>query len=157
MSFLIWKFIHVLGVIMFLGNIGTGFFWKAHAEKYRDQHILKAAFEGIYLSDRWITNTCVVIILLSGFMMAYVTDLALLTEGWVIASFVVFLLSGLFYGRGIIPLNRKIIAHLDQEETFDDAQWGVYEQMRKPWFLMGLAATATPFSVLVIMFFKPQF
>ncbi|MDX1453126.1 MAG: DUF2269 family protein [Oleiphilaceae bacterium] len=156
MAFTLWKFVHLIGVIIFLGNISTGFFWKAHAEKYRDQRILMSAFEGIYLSDRWITNTCVVIIILSGIMMAYVTDLALLTQGWVIASFVVFLLAGAFYSKGIIPLNRKIIAHLAQEKPFGDQEWQEYERMRKPWFLMGLAATATPFLVLAIMFFKPQ-
>lgn len=157
MAFTVWKFIHLLGVIIFLGNISTGFFWKAHAEKYQDQRILKSAFEGIYLSDRWITNSCVFIILLSGFMMAYVTDLALLMEGWVIATFSILLLAGLFYGKGIIPLNRKIINHLSQDKPFGEQEWQEYDAMRKPWFWFGIAATATPFISLSIMFFKPQF
>jgi len=157
MAFTVWKFIHLLGVVIMRGNISTGFFWKAHAEKYRDQRILMSTFEGIYLSDRWITNTCIVIILLSGFMMAYSTDLSLLSEGWMLASFAVILLSGAVYSKGVIPLNRKIIDHLAQGKPFGDKEWQEYEALRKPWFAMGITATATPFIAMIFMFFKPQF
>jgi uncharacterized membrane protein len=35
MSYLVWKLLHVLGVILFVGNITTGILWKVHADRTR--------------------------------------------------------------------------------------------------------------------------
>jgi len=42
------KLLHVLGVIVFLGNIITGIFWKAHADKSRDPRLIAHALDGIF-------------------------------------------------------------------------------------------------------------
>ena len=34
------KFVHVLAVILFLGNVITGLFWKAHADRTKDPKII---------------------------------------------------------------------------------------------------------------------
>ena len=36
MMYLTLKFLHIVGVILLLGTITTGVFWKAHADKSRD-------------------------------------------------------------------------------------------------------------------------
>ena len=53
--YLIWKLIHVTAVILFLGNIITGLFWKAHADRSRDVRFIAHTMEGIIRADRWFT------------------------------------------------------------------------------------------------------
>lgn len=46
------KLIHILFVIIFLGNITIGLFWKMFAEKTKDPEKIAFAFKGIIKADR---------------------------------------------------------------------------------------------------------
>ena len=46
------KLLHVVAVIVFLGNITTGLFWHAHAARTRDPKLLAHTMDGIIRSDR---------------------------------------------------------------------------------------------------------
>lgn len=156
MDYSIWLFIHVLAVIVLLGNIGTGLFWKFHAERYHDHNILRSVFQGIHRSDLWLTNIAVAFILLSGLMMAYLTDVSILYAGWMVGAIAAFIVSGIVYAFKIIPLHEQIIGHLDSPNGFTDAQWEVYDQMKSVWLFWAMISTSTPFISLYFMFFKPQ-
>lgn len=157
MEYTTWLFIHVLSVVIFLGNLAAGLFWKAHAERYRDHHILRSAFQGIHRSDLWITNISVAFVMLSGLMMAYLTDLSILYSGWMLAALSMLIVSGIVYGFKIIPLHERIIAHLTSPDGFSESQWDEYGQMKKTWMYWAIISTSTPFIAFYFMFFKPQF
>ena len=53
------KFLHVLSVIAFLGNITTGLFWHAHAARTKDAALLAFTMDGIIRSDRLFTTPAV--------------------------------------------------------------------------------------------------
>ena len=55
MPYLTLKMLHIVAVVLFLGNIITGVFWKDHADRSRDPRIILAILEGIVRSDRWFT------------------------------------------------------------------------------------------------------
>lgn len=64
--YLIWKILHVIGVVLFLGNIITGVFWAYHAGRTRDPKLIAHAFEGITRSDRWFTMPGVTLLTVAG-------------------------------------------------------------------------------------------
>ena len=64
------KVIHVLAVIIFMGNIITGLFWKAHADRTKDRRIIAHTMDGIIRSDRWFTIPGVAIITAAGVLAA---------------------------------------------------------------------------------------
>lgn len=45
------KALHILAVILFLGNTITGAFWKAHGDKSGDPKIMAHTLDGIIRSD----------------------------------------------------------------------------------------------------------
>ena len=45
--YLAMKVLHVLAVVLFLGNIITGVFWKAHGDRTGDPRIIAHTLEGI--------------------------------------------------------------------------------------------------------------
>ena len=49
------KLLHVVAVVLFLGNITTGLFWKRHLDRSRDPRLALAGIEGLIRSDRWFT------------------------------------------------------------------------------------------------------
>lgn len=71
MTYLLLKLIHVIAVILFLGNIITGLFWKFHADGTRDPKVIAHAFEGIIRADRWFTIPDVIAIVAAGVVQQY--------------------------------------------------------------------------------------
>ena len=63
------KVLHILAVVLFLGNIITGVFWHRHAERTRDPRLLAFTVEGIIRSDRLFTMPGVHVIIASGIYM----------------------------------------------------------------------------------------
>jgi uncharacterized membrane protein len=53
--YLLAKLLHLIAVILFLGNITTGLFWHAHAARTRDAKLLAHTVDGIIRSDRIFT------------------------------------------------------------------------------------------------------
>jgi len=59
------KLVHILAVILFIGNVVTGVFWHKHAQKTRDPKLLAHTMDGVIRSDRLFTIPGVVVILAS--------------------------------------------------------------------------------------------
>lgn len=64
------KLIHIAAVIIFLGNIITGLFWKAHADRTKEVRFISHTMHGIIRSDRWFTIPGVIVITVAGFLAA---------------------------------------------------------------------------------------
>ena len=62
MSYLGWKLLHVLGVVLFVGNITTGILWKVHADRTRNPALIAHACAGLTRSDRFFTMPGVALI-----------------------------------------------------------------------------------------------
>src|SRR2546430_392097 len=95
------KLIHVAAVIIFLGNIITGLFWKAHADRTKDIRIIAHTMHGIIRSDRWFTIPGVIVITLAGVLAAIQAGLPILRTGWIFWSLVAFSVSGIVFAGAL--------------------------------------------------------
>lgn len=107
------KFVHLVAVVLFLGNVTLGLFWVAHAERDGDPAIIRHAMLGIIRSDRWFTLPGVALIIAGGVAAALLGHLRVLSTGWIFWSIVMFGLSGVVFGALLAPLQRKIVAEID--------------------------------------------
>jgi len=147
------KLIHVVAVIVFLGNIITGLFWKAHADRTRDVRFIAHTMHGIIRSDRWFTIPGVVTITVAGIFAAIQAGLPILRTGWIFWSLVAFSVSGIVFAWRVAPLQRQILAlaTTTSDTAFD---WAFYRSKSLRWELWGLLATATPLIAVVLMVLK---
>lgn len=147
------KLVHVVAVILFLGNIITGLFWKAHADRTRDVRFIAHTMHGIIRSDRWFTIPGVVVITISGVMAAIRAGLPLLRTGWIFWSLVAFTISGIVFAWRVAPLQKQIarLASTSEEATFD---WSLYRSKSLQWEIWGAVATLTPIIAVVLMVLK---
>jgi uncharacterized membrane protein len=146
------KMIHVLAVVLFLGNIITGLFWKAHGDRSRNLQIMAHVMEGIIRSDRWFTIPGVVVITLAGIAAAIRGGLPLLGTGWILWSLILFSLSGMAFAWRVAPLQKQLLA-LARSSEFD---WNRYRAKSLQWELWGAFATMTPIIAFVLMVLKPD-
>lgn len=147
------KVIHVMAVIVFLGNIITGLFWKIHADGTRDAAIIAHTMRGLIRADRWFTVPGVVVITVAGFLGAIRAGLPLLRSGWILWSIVAFTLSGLAFAWKVAPLQKELL-RLSGGGSMD---WDAYRSKSLQWELWGLFATLTPLAAVVLMIWKPSF
>src|SRR5688572_27178206 len=148
----LFKVIHVFAVIIFMGNIITGLFWKFHADGTKDRQIIAHTMRGLIRADRWFTIPGVVVVTAAGFLGAIQGGLPLLRTGWIAWSIVAFSLSGIAFGWKVVPLQKKLLRIAETDQAFD---WTTYRSTSWAWELWGLFATVTPAAAVVLMIWKP--
>lgn len=146
------KIIHLVAVIIFMGNIITGLFWKMHADGTKNAAIIAHTMRGLIRADRWFTVPGVVVITAAGVYAAIQAGLPLLGTGWIFWSIVAFSLSGVAFGWKVAPLQKELL----RMSTGTDLDWTTYRSKSLQWELWGLFATIMPLIAVVLMVWKPS-
>ena len=153
MVYFILVLIHVMAVIIFLGNITITPFWKLQAEKTKDRlHILNT-WEGIIRADRIFTMPGVIILLIFGIGAALHRGFNLISAGWIFWSIIMYIISGLAFMARVVPIQKKIVAFAKDETKFG---WEEYFKLAKRWDVWGSIATITPWIAVILMVLKPN-
>jgi len=149
------KLLHVLGVTVFLGNIITGIFWKAHADKSRDPRLIAHALDGIVRSDQVFTVPGVVVIALTGFAAAVVAGLPLLRTAWLSGGIALFTISGIAFMARVAPLQRQMLALARSGTDASSFDWAAYARLSRAWGTWGAVSLITPLIAAALMVLKP--
>ena len=157
MDYSYFKLIHLIAVILFLGNIITGLFWMHIAVKTKDLKIINFTMKGIIKADRYFTIPGVIIITAGGFLAAIYGHLPILKTGWILWSIIMFSISGLAFSFKLAPLQKKIYKLTLNNETATDFDWHNFNKVFFQWDLWGFIALVTPLAAFVMMTLKiPQ-
>ena len=151
--YLLLKVVHVFAVIVFMGNIITGLFWKYHADGTRNAAIIAHTLRGLIRADRWFTLPGVLVIAIAGVLAAMTGRLPMIGTGWILWSIVAFALSGVAFMWKVAPLQKSLLKMAENEDTLD---WKAYRSQSLQWELCGLFATITPAIAVVLMTLKPR-
>jgi uncharacterized membrane protein len=149
MSYPILKLLHVVLVVLFLGNITTAVFWVRHARRARNPARIAEAMDGVIRSDRLFTIPCAVGVVLAGIAAAHVGGLPLVRTGWIAWGFGLFAASGLMFSW-LGPLQRRIRAYAARA----DAEWPVCERLLRRWEGIGAVSLVCAWAALVPMVLK---
>jgi uncharacterized membrane protein len=147
------KVIHIIAVILFMGNIITGLFWKAHADRTRDVKFIAHTMDGLIRADRWFTIPGVIVITAAGIFAAIQAGLPLLRTGWILWSIIAFSASGIAFAWQVAPLQKELLA-LTRAAVDGELDWALYRSKSLRWELWGLFATVAPAIAVVLMVLK---
>ena len=151
------KLIHLIAVMLFLGNIITGLFWMHIAVKTKDLKIINFTMKGIIKADRYFTIPGVIIITAGGFLAAIYGHFPILKTGWILWSIIMFSISGLAFSFKLAPLQKKIYNLTLNTETSTDFDWSNFNKVFFEWDIWGFIALITPLAAFVMMTLKiPQ-
>lgn len=149
------KLLHIVAVVLFLGNITTGLFWKAHADRTRDPRIIAHALAGIIGSDRWFTIPGVILILATGVGTAMAGGIPIMRTQWILWSLVLFSISGIAFMAQVAPLQRRMHELARAAGDASTLDWARYKSLSHRWEFWGAVALLTPVTALVLMVVKP--
>ncbi len=152
--YLIFKLIHVLAVIAFLGNITVGIFWKRYADRTRNPQVIAHTIAGIIQADHIFTIPAIIVLLIGGFGAAGVAHINPLTTGWVLWGLGLFIIAGICFGP--ITRTQRALRDLAQAGAQSGSMdWTRYEQLSNRWSVFGTIATVAPILAVVVMVLKP--
>lgn len=153
--YVVFKILHVAAVVIFLGNITTGLFWKVHGDRTRDPRIVRHTLAGIIQTDAWFTIPSVVLILVGGFGAAIVGGLPFLRTSWILAGIILFSISGVAFTARLVPLQRQMLELARSGEETGSFDWPRYRAMSRQWNIWGTVALVAPVLALIGMIAKP--
>lgn len=149
------KLLHILAVVMFLGNITTGVFWHRHAARTRNPRLLAHTMDGVIRSDRLFTMPSIMVIIATGVIAAIQGGLPLLRTGWIAWTLALFAVSGLLFMFRVAPLQRQLRTLAESGAASGSFDYDAYHRVALRWELWGAGATLTPLLALVLMVLKP--
>lgn len=149
------KLLHILAVVMFLGNITTGVFWHRHAARTRNPRLLAHTMDGVIRSDRLFTMPSIMVIIATGVIAAIQGGLPLLRTGWIAWSLALFAVSGLLFMFRVAPLQRQLRTLAESGAASGSFDYDAYHRVALRWELWGAGATLTPILAFALMVLKP--
>lgn len=149
-------FIHVLGVILLLGNAFTVTFWKLRADYGKDLSLKLQTAKNIMILDYIFTLPSIAMILISGHLLASRAGYSVFTWSWLGLAYGLFILSGVIWVFALLPLQLKMIKHGELSHKHN-AVTKEFAQASRAWNAFGILATVTPIASMILMVWKPQF
>ena len=157
MSYSYFKLIHLLAVMIFLGNLITGLFWMRLAIKTKDLKTICFTIKSIIKLDNYFTIPGVVIITTAGIFAGVYGHFPLLHTGWILWSIILLSLSGMVFGFIVAPLQKKIYHFTLNKEATNDFDWTAFYKLCVAWDIWGFIALILPLVAFVMMTLKiPQ-
>jgi uncharacterized membrane protein len=155
MLYLLLKSLHVLSVVLFLGNILTGVFWKRHGDR-GDLAARRQAISGLIAADRVFTVPTVLAIVATGIANALLAHIPILGTPWILWGIILFGVSGVVFGAKVGPLQKKLLANVEAGLA---GNWNesAYRELSSQWLFWGWVASIAPLIVVFLMVFKPTF
>lgn len=145
--FLFVKLIHVLSIIIFLGNMIVTGYWKKESEHYGLEVRVFGNKQAKYTDSIFVEFTGL-LVLGSGLLLVYLHPSYTLTTTFVMWALILWTASLVFW-MASVPYLRKQRVNLLRNEGKK------YKYYDRRWWYWGLAATAADFAILPLMLWKP--
>jgi uncharacterized membrane protein len=149
-----WLALHILGVVVFLGNIIVTAVWKGLADRTRDPRVVAYAQRLVTVTDIAFTATGAALIAVSGPVLA--DDFGGIGgQSWITWGFALFIASGVIWLAVLIPV-QVLQARLARSFADGGAIPERYWTLARIWNVFGTIAVVLPLANLYFMVFKPD-
>lgn len=146
------KSLHLLGVVLFVGNIVVTGWWKVAADRTRNPVVVAFAQRQVILTDWVFTLGGAVLLGVGGVVNALRAGLPL-TAGWTGLGHGLFLASGLVWGAILIPVQMRQHRMARGFSGGGDIP-ACYWRLGRVWLFWGAVATLLPLAAIPVMVWK---
>ncbi len=155
MSYNAWLSLHILGVVLFVGNIIVTALWKTLADRTRNPPVVAYAQRLVTVTDIAFTATGVLLIIVAGQVMAREYGGVFGGPLWLTLGWSLFIASGVIWLLALIPIEvmqERLARSFRDGTTIPDRYW----RLSRLWTIFGVIATALPLINIYLMVFKPD-
>jgi uncharacterized membrane protein len=153
-TYLLLKSLHILGAILFVGNIIVTAWWKAMAVRTRNPVVIAFAQRQVTLTDYVFTAGGVALLLTAGIANAVLHGMDYLSVRWLAWGYWLLIVSGVLWVFVLIPVQVKQ-ARLARQFAHGGAIPASYWRLERVWMAAGALATLIPLAAIYWMVFKP--
>ena len=153
MAYDIFKIIHLLGVIILLGNVTVTSFWKVFADRSGDPRLIAHAQYLVTVTDWFFTLSGIVLLVAGGFGATWVAGINPFGAPWLVWAELLFLVAGLIWLGLLVPIQ---IRQARAVRGFVDgaAIPPAYRRLSRLWLIWGIVATVPLVAALYVMVAK---
>lgn len=153
-SYLLFNTMHVLGAVLFAGNLLVTFAWKLMADRTRDPRVIRFAQRLVTLTDSTFTGCGALLLLLSGLMMVGPYNIEFWNVPWLLWGMGLFAISAVIWLMILIPIQIKQ-ARMARAFTDEGEIPASYWLLSRLWMGFGGLAAALPLITLYLMVARP--
>jgi uncharacterized membrane protein len=148
------KTLHIIGVVILIGNVTITAYWKVLADRTSDPRLIAHAQHGVTVADWIFTLAGIVLIVVGGYGAAAVAGLSLTNSMWLVVGQLLFAVSGLIWLCVLVPIQiRQARAALSPGPN--DALPLQYRRDSRRWLIWGVVATVPLIAAIYVMVGKP--
>ena len=148
----LFKALHIIGVVILVGNVTITAYWKVLADRTRDARLVAHAQHGVTIAD-WIF-TLTGLILIGGYGAAAVASLSLTSSTWLVIGQLLFAVSGLVWLCVLVPIQIRQ-GRAARVLTPGDTLPAQYRRDSRRWLIWGIVATVPLVAAIYVMVAKP--
>jgi len=140
MTYDLLKLLHLLGVVLLVGNVTVTSIWKLYADRTGDPGVIAFAQRLVTVTDWFFTFWGIVLLVVGGYGAALTAGLDPLGDAWLVWSQAMFLLAGLIWLLVLVPIQVRQ-ARLARGFAASGGIPEEYRRLSRRWIAWGLAAT----------------
>jgi uncharacterized membrane protein len=148
------KLLHIVGAVLFMGNIIVTAVWLVLAAQTRDARTLHFAARAVNWADVFFTAPGILLLLANGQILAQAAWGGL-RASWVVLAFGLFIFSGIVWIAFLVRLQHRLIQLSARPAASDAPLPQAFFQALRAWYIAGVVATVLPILSLVLMVVKP--
>lgn len=152
--YLILKSLHLLGMMLFLGNIIITGWWKLFADRTQNPQTLAYAQHQVTLTDWIFTLSGLMLIGITGIGMIHLQKLDFYHTQWLLWGSGLFTISCILWLFLLIPLQIKL-ARLSRTFAPGEPIPTHYWTLEQQWLVIGIIAMILPLLTMFLMVLKP--
>jgi uncharacterized membrane protein len=150
----VFKTLHLVGIVMLVGNVTVTSVWKVFADRSRDARVIAHAQRLVTITDWMLTLPGIVLTIVGGFGATYAAGMPPFAAGWLRRSELLFVTAGMIWLFILVPTQ---IAQARQCRAFADGGPipDAYWRNSRRWLIWGLIATVPLVAAIWLMVAKP--
>jgi uncharacterized membrane protein len=150
----VFKTVHLIGVIVLVGNVTITAYWKVLADRTGDPRLMAHAQRGVTVADWIFTLAGIILILMGGYGAAAVAGLSLSGSPWLVIGQALFAVSGVIWLAILVPVQIKQ-ARMARSLVHDPTIAAQYRRDSRTWLIWGILATVPLVAAIYVMVVKP--
>jgi uncharacterized membrane protein len=147
------RLMHIVGAVLFLGNIIVTAVWASLGRKIRELDVIRFLVRCSLLTDACLTRPAGNLLALNGGILGTVWFKA--GAPWIIVAVLLFIVTGVLWGAVLAPIQKRLGRLVDAMPPRGPIP-PEYDVLMAKWFRWGGVATLVPLVVLVLMVLKPS-
>lgn len=149
------RFLHIAAVTLFFANAVVGILWEQRSLVSGSKKVILHTYDTVTFLDSRFSSPLIILSLLGGLSLSFNTG-ELWQIGWLSISFLLFILSGIFWIVSDIPAQYKIRQLMSSLDPGDQALPDELIRLLKMRLWISMAGVVPLVIIFILMVYKPE-